>query len=45
MFWSTPGAEKIVAFRCIHQSQRIAAFWKDRANNVAARNDSLPLAA
>ena len=45
MFWSTPGAEKILAFRCIHRSQRIAAFWKDRANNIAARNDSLPLAA
>ena len=45
MFWSTPGAEKVLAFRCIHRSQRIEAFWKDRANDVAARNDSLPLAA
>jgi len=45
MFWSTPGAEKILAFRCIHHSQSTAAFWKDRLNDLAAHNDSLPLAA
>ena len=45
MFWSTPGAEKIIAFRCIHQSHRLASFWKDRLNHRVAANDSLPLAA
>jgi Uncharacterised protein family (UPF0236) len=45
MFWSTEGAEKILAFRCIHHSQRISSFWKDRLNARSATNDSLPLAA
>ncbi len=45
MFWSSPGAEKIIALRCIHQSRRIASFWKDRLNQRAAGNDALPLAA
>jgi len=45
MFWSEPGAEKILAFRCIHLSQRTDAFWKDRLNARAAENDLLPLAA
>jgi hypothetical protein len=45
MFWSVPGAEKILAFRCIHASGRLDAFWKFRANQQAARNDALPLAA
>jgi hypothetical protein len=45
MFWSTPGAENVLAFRCIHQSQRLQSFWKDHLNDLAARNDSLPLAA
>jgi hypothetical protein len=45
MFWSTPGAEKVLAFRCIHQSQRLQSFWKDHLKDLAARNDSLPLAA
>ena len=45
MFWSTPGAEHVLAFRCIHQSRRTDAFWKDHLNNRVARNDSLPLAA
>jgi hypothetical protein len=45
MFWSVPGAENILAFRCIHTSRRIGDFWKDRLNQHAARNDSLPLAA
>lgn len=42
MFWSTSGAEHVLAFRCIHQSRRNEAFWKDHLNNLAARNDSLP---
>jgi Uncharacterised protein family (UPF0236) len=45
MFWSTPGAEHVLAFRCIHHSHRTNAFWKDRLNDLAARNDALPLAA
>ena len=45
MFWSVPGAENVLAFRCIHASRRIGQFWKDRLNQHAARNDCLPLAA
>jgi hypothetical protein len=45
MFWSVPGAERILALRCIHASRRLDSFWKSRLNQHAARNDSLPLAA
>ena len=45
MFWSVPGAENSLAFRCIHASRRIADFWKYRLNQRAALNDTLPLAA
>jgi hypothetical protein len=45
MFWSEPGAENVLALRCIHSSRRLAEFWKDRLNAHAARNDSLALAA
>lgn len=45
MFWSKPGAENILALRCIHSSRRLGEFWKYRLNTQAARNDSLPLAA
>jgi hypothetical protein len=45
MFWSLPGAEHVLALRCIHSSRRLDAFWKDRLNHHAARNDSLALAA
>ncbi len=45
MFWSQPGAEHVLALRCIHSSRRLDAFWKDRLNSQAARNDSLALAA
>lgn len=45
MFWSQPGAEHVMALRCIHSSRRLHAFWKDRLNSQAARNDSLALAA
>jgi len=41
MFWSVPGAENILAFRCIHSSRRLDAFWKFRANQHDARNDIL----
>ncbi len=45
MFWSEPGAENILAFRCIHSSRRLEEFWKHRLNTKAAINDCLPLAA
>lgn len=45
MFWSVAGAEHILALRCIHASRRLETFWKDRLNQHAARNDTLPLAA
>jgi hypothetical protein len=45
MFWGEPGAENVLAFRCISASRRLDEFWKDRLNAHAARNDCLPLAA
>ena len=45
MFWSEPGAQNILALRCIHTSHRLEEFWTHRLNNHAARNDCLPLAA
>jgi hypothetical protein len=45
MFWGEPGAENILAFRCIQASRRLNEFWKNRLHTHAARNDSLPLAA
>ena len=44
MFWSQPGAENVLALRCIHSSRRLGEFWKDRLNSLAARNDSLAFA-
>jgi hypothetical protein len=45
MFWGKPGAENILALRCIHASRRLDEFWQARLNAHAARNDSLALAA
>jgi hypothetical protein len=45
MFWSKPGAENILALRCIHSSRRLDDFWKHRLNQHAKRNDSLSLSA
>jgi hypothetical protein len=45
MFWSTPGAENILALRCIYASRRRDQFWKERLNTRAAANDCLHLAA
>jgi hypothetical protein len=45
MFWGTPGAENILALRCIHASRRRDQFWKERLNTRAAVNDCLDLAA
>jgi hypothetical protein len=43
MFWSKPGAENILALRCIHSSRRLDGFWKHRLNHHAKRNDTLSL--
>ncbi len=45
MFWGKPGAENILALRCIQASRRLDEFWKARLNAHAARNDCLPLVA
>ena len=45
MFWSEAGAENVLALRCIERSRQWESFWKSRANDHAARNDSLALAA
>ncbi|PYX51674.1 MAG: ISKra4 family transposase [Acidobacteria bacterium] len=44
MFWGKPGAENILALRCIHSSRRLDQFWKERLNAHVARNDCLALA-
>ena len=43
MFWGKPGAENILALRCIHASHRRDQFWKERLNALAAGNDCLGL--
>ena len=45
MFWSESGATCVLNFRTLLLSRRLDAFWVDRANAAAARNDSLALAA
>jgi hypothetical protein len=45
MFWSLPGAENVLALRCIHSSRRLDQFWKHRLNQHAKRNDALSLSA
>jgi len=45
MFWSLPGVEKILAFRCLKAGRQLDAFWKHRLNSSASLNDPLPLAA
>jgi Uncharacterised protein family (UPF0236) len=45
MFWGEPGAENVLALRCIHTSRRLGQFWVDRLNSHAARNDTLALPA
>jgi hypothetical protein len=45
MFWSVPGAQNILALRCISASRRLDDFWKVRLNTHAATNDCLALAA
>ena len=45
MFWGAPGAENILALRCIRASRRLNQFWKERLDQQVSRNDPLPLAA
>ena len=45
MFWGVPGAQNILALRCIRASRRLDGFWKVRLNTHAATNDCLALAA
>lgn len=45
MFWGKPGAQNVLALRCISSSRRLDAFWKDRLNAHAAQNDCLALVA
>jgi hypothetical protein len=45
MFWGKPGAQNILALRCIHTSRRLHEFWKERLNAHSARNDCLALTA
>jgi hypothetical protein len=45
MFWSMPGAENILALRCIHSSHRLDQYWKHRLNLQVKRNDHLSLSA
>lgn len=45
MFWGVPGAENILALRCIRASRRLDELWKVRLNTHAATNDCLALAA
>jgi len=43
MFWGKPGAENILALRCVYASHRRDQFWKERLNTLAAGNDCLSL--
>jgi hypothetical protein len=45
MFWSQQGATDVLNFRTLLLSQRFDAFWTDRINAHAARNDALSLCA
>jgi hypothetical protein len=45
MFWGKPGAENVLALRCIRASRRLDSFWKERLDAHAARNDALALTA
>jgi hypothetical protein len=43
MFWSEPGASSVLQFRTVLLSGRFDAFWTDRQNQAAAKNDVLAL--
>jgi len=44
MFWGEPGAENVLALRCIQASRRLDSFWKERLHHHAQRNKCLALA-
>jgi hypothetical protein len=41
MFWSETGATSVLQFRTLLLSRRFDAFWTDRQNQAAAKNDVL----
>ncbi len=43
MFWSETGASCVLKFRTLLLSSRFDAFWRDRQNDLAGKNDLLPL--
>lgn len=45
MHWGTPGAQNILALRCIHASHRLSDFWKDWLDARAACDHPLRTAA
>ncbi len=45
MFWGKPGAENILALRCINASRRDDAFWTHRLQQMAAPPRAKPRAA
>ena len=45
MFWSEAGATAVLHFRTLLLSGRFDAFWTDRINTHAARNDALAFSA
>jgi len=45
MFWSRPGAENVLALRCLHASRTLGDFWKDRLTHQAIHYDQLQIAA
>ncbi len=45
MFWSKKGASHVLDLRCLFMSNRAEAFWKARAADRVAENDSLTFAA
>jgi hypothetical protein len=45
MFWGKPGAQSVLALRCIHASRRLDQFWSERLKAYAPDNHCLSLAA
>ena len=45
MFWSEEGGQGMLDLRCAFLSDRLDAFWRNRADHHAAQNDALKFAA
>jgi len=45
MFWSRPGAENVVALRCLHANRTLGIFWKNRLASHLKCNNQLSMAA